>query len=164
MGMDECPGEETLYEFLDSELSSDREVEILRHLSSCDCCLAEVARMRRGMDAIDASLRVLECPPDSDEVDVKAAERQVLGQMIREGVISREPFDLRKVMLREAGEVARATRKVVGKGVEVVRPLVATTARAAPLAARVGGAAGKTLARGIGAVLRPALMRLEVAF
>jgi anti-sigma factor RsiW len=163
VGMNACPSEETLYEFLDSELSSERELEILKHLSSCERCLAEVARMRREMDAIDAGFQVAERVLE-DDADVKARELWVLGEMRREGVISREPFELRKVAFSGAAQVARMTQKTVGKGITAARSLSAKAAKVAPRAVRAGGAAGKTLARGIGAVLRPALTRLEVAY
>jgi anti-sigma factor RsiW len=164
VSMGSCPDEETLYEFLDSELPSDRELEILRHLSSCEQCLSKVAEMRKAMDAIDAAFRVSECAREDDEAALKAGELLVLGQMRREGVISVEPFNLRKVVLRGAGEAARATRKAVDRGMAAARPLAAMTARATRRVMRAGGAAGRTLARGMGVVLRPALMRLEVAF
>ncbi len=163
MGMNACPSEETLYEFLDSELSSERELEILKHLSLCERCLAEVARMRREMDAIDAGFQVPERALD-DDADVKARELWVLGEMRREGVVSREPFELRKVAFRGVAGVAQMTRRAVGKGIAAARPLAAKAARVAPHVVRTGGAARKTLARGIGAVLRPALTRLEVAY
>jgi anti-sigma factor RsiW len=164
VAMNACPGEETLYEFLDSELSPDRELEMLRHLSSCERCLAEVARMRKEMDAIDVAFRISEFALEEDVADLKPREALVLGQMRWEGVISVQPFELRKVVLREAIGVARATRKVVVKGIAAARPLFTKTSRVARLAVRAGGAAGRTLARGIGAVLRPTLMRLEVGF
>ena len=122
-----------------------------------------MARVRRGMDAIEVGFGAWECALEDDEAALKALEGQVLGQMRREGVISVEPFDFRKVVLRGAGEAARVARNVAGKGMAAARPVVAMAARAAPMAVRAGGAAGRTLARGMGAVLRPVLMRLEVA-
>lgn len=153
MPEDECPRDEALYEFLDSELPPEEAVAVLRHLSSCPSCMGRIREMRRTLDYIEHGLAKALDVSGQVEFEIIAREQEVRDELEREGLITGHPgLAIRAGLTRAAGRGAR----VACKGAAVAARAVVGGIR---LAARAAGAVSsrRGSAQTIGAPLGQAL-------
>ncbi len=142
-----CPSEDLLFAFLDGDVDAKTQLEMLRHLSTCEKCGVALSEIVAAMNAVEDTLRrpALSEFPDAHEWDL--ATDRMFEDLRDAGIVSSKiRADLR--------EVARVVGRGAALGVEFVASFLWTGAKAAysrrQAISRIATGAGKVA----GAIVR----------